>query len=493
MSNNKDYDIKVEGEKNSFDGGAIRYSKDKGRFDLIQEDVLEHLITDIELLIHTNSLKRISPYELIKSLGAGDYRNAIIQISCLKYNEIDPRGVFHTFYTANHHIIMRSFIKMLKDLAIHFQKGAEKYGERNCEKGIPLWSFRDSAMRHTCQFLLGEEDEPHHISAIWNCWLAEWTFLNHPERCHGTEHDISNDHKTCKQLNSARMFDKDYDVNKFKSVVQDFRNNFTSKAKEYKKSHNDASKVVSVKKRNLDGNNVIDKTTLDVLRSISDKFNVVIVTGHQTANDSDDKEKEQSNQEEVSKPDKETVFKNIKIFARDFVCDIGKIIHVHRFNLGCVDEFDRVESIKICDVIKCDHQFEFIKSLAITKIKEPGVKLLLIGDKPPWLPKVTYTKIRVYCFKLCSLITDVVDINDPELSKYLRPFLCGCLKILIDEFGTLAAKQWPSGNINDSFVIGSNNGTSKDTVKLVATGDIISVKDFEYFKNDNLLLKELYG
>ena len=67
---------------------------------------------------------------------------------------------------------------MFLDLAIHFQKGAEHYGERNCQKGIPLWSFKDSAMRHAAQAFAGKTDEPHIISVIWNCWMAEWTVVH---------------------------------------------------------------------------------------------------------------------------------------------------------------------------------------------------------------------------------------------------------------------------------------------------------------------------
>ena len=82
---------------------------------------------------------------------------------------------------------------MMCDLAIHFQKGAEKYGERNCEQGIPLWSFIDSGTRHTMQFLVGKEDAQPHISAIWNFWMAEWTCLKF-ERENGVKlEEVKND------------------------------------------------------------------------------------------------------------------------------------------------------------------------------------------------------------------------------------------------------------------------------------------------------------
>ena len=51
------------------------------------------------------------------------------------------------------------------------------------EKGIPLWSFRDSGLRHLCQWLDGKNDENHFIAAIWNFMMAMWTIEVHPERC----------------------------------------------------------------------------------------------------------------------------------------------------------------------------------------------------------------------------------------------------------------------------------------------------------------------
>jgi hypothetical protein len=53
-------------------------------------------------------------------------------------------------------------------LAIHYQKGSKKYGDRNWEKGIPLSRYYDSATRHLMEFWMGLDDENHLIAAIWN-------------------------------------------------------------------------------------------------------------------------------------------------------------------------------------------------------------------------------------------------------------------------------------------------------------------------------------
>ena len=56
----------------------------------------------------------------------------------------------------------------LKRLAKHYQNGATKYGDRNWEKGIPLCSYVDSAMRHLNNYLEGLRDEDHLAAAAWN-------------------------------------------------------------------------------------------------------------------------------------------------------------------------------------------------------------------------------------------------------------------------------------------------------------------------------------
>jgi hypothetical protein len=69
---------------------------------------------------------------------------------------------------------------MLKRLSILYERGAEKYtqkdqsgniissGERNWEKGGSFSRFLNSAIRHTMQYLEGHRDEDHLVQAIWN-------------------------------------------------------------------------------------------------------------------------------------------------------------------------------------------------------------------------------------------------------------------------------------------------------------------------------------
>ncbi|MCL5239266.1 MAG: DUF5664 domain-containing protein [Candidatus Marsarchaeota archaeon] len=56
----------------------------------------------------------------------------------------------------------------LRRLAIIYEKGAQKYGERNWEKGMPVSRFLDSALRHINQHIEGKRDEDHLAQAMWN-------------------------------------------------------------------------------------------------------------------------------------------------------------------------------------------------------------------------------------------------------------------------------------------------------------------------------------
>ncbi len=56
----------------------------------------------------------------------------------------------------------------LKRLAIHFENGAKKYGDRNWEKGQPLSRYLDSAIRHAFSFLGGDRSEDHLAAMAWN-------------------------------------------------------------------------------------------------------------------------------------------------------------------------------------------------------------------------------------------------------------------------------------------------------------------------------------
>lgn len=66
-------------------------------------------------------------------------------------------------------------------LSKHFEEGAEKYPERNWEKGIPVSKYMNSALRHIALYMDGQDDEDHLCAAGWNIMCAMWTEEKRPE------------------------------------------------------------------------------------------------------------------------------------------------------------------------------------------------------------------------------------------------------------------------------------------------------------------------
>ena len=75
---------------------------------------------------------------------------------------------------------LHGFAQMCMDLSVHYKNGALKYAERNWEKGLPIHSFIDSAIRHLCKEILGWTDEPHLIACAWNVVGALYTLETYP-------------------------------------------------------------------------------------------------------------------------------------------------------------------------------------------------------------------------------------------------------------------------------------------------------------------------
>ena len=58
--------------------------------------------------------------------------------------------------------------RAMREVAIHYEQGAVKYGENNYLKGIKLSVFLDSGIRHAFKVLEGLHDERHDRAAAWN-------------------------------------------------------------------------------------------------------------------------------------------------------------------------------------------------------------------------------------------------------------------------------------------------------------------------------------
>lgn len=66
-------------------------------------------------------------------------------------------------------------------LSKHYEHGAQKYGKWNYNKGIPVDSFIDSALRHIMKYLDGWDDEDHLAAAAFNILGAMEMEAHKPE------------------------------------------------------------------------------------------------------------------------------------------------------------------------------------------------------------------------------------------------------------------------------------------------------------------------
>jgi hypothetical protein len=62
----------------------------------------------------------------------------------------------------------------LERVAWHYTRGAEKYAERNWEKGIPSSRCLQSLLRHVVSLVLGRKDEDHLSAIVFNCLAIAW-------------------------------------------------------------------------------------------------------------------------------------------------------------------------------------------------------------------------------------------------------------------------------------------------------------------------------
>lgn len=79
----------------------------------------------------------------------------------------------------------RALIRVSK----HMEDACTHYPERNWEKGLPMHSMLDSAMRHLAKYMDGWTDEDHLCAAATNLLMAMWTEEERPSM-----QDIPNRH-----------------------------------------------------------------------------------------------------------------------------------------------------------------------------------------------------------------------------------------------------------------------------------------------------------
>ena len=71
----------------------------------------------------------------------------------------------------------------IRQVSIHCEEGAEKYGERNIDRGCPQFSLYSSGIRHMSKVIDPDENDPedtltHLRAAAWNILWALEQYVN---------------------------------------------------------------------------------------------------------------------------------------------------------------------------------------------------------------------------------------------------------------------------------------------------------------------------
>ena len=145
--------IKDTGERREFETGAVRDTPEgKGRCDLLPIDIVANIVPTNDVL------KDIAMYQLNK--GTKWLYKAILDFAAVNGWSVPT---------------------LVLEVAKHFEEGAEKYGEYNWQKGIPLHCYIDSGVRHYLKWVRGDIDENHDRAFVWNMLCALWTIEHKPD------------------------------------------------------------------------------------------------------------------------------------------------------------------------------------------------------------------------------------------------------------------------------------------------------------------------
>lgn len=143
------------GDRTQFDSGAVRDMRvGKGRCDLAPIEVMARMLerhdgksSVLDYLVYFNNTKQT--HFLIKALDAF---------------ALDTYGATEK----------EAYATMFLEVAKHFEEGALKYGPDNWRRGIPVYCYIDSAIRHYLKWLRGDKDEPHDRAFVWNLMCCIW-------------------------------------------------------------------------------------------------------------------------------------------------------------------------------------------------------------------------------------------------------------------------------------------------------------------------------
>ena len=142
--------IKDSGTRKLFESGAVRDMREgKGRCDLLPLDVVSRLMDRYR---HDNVIPFLAVF-------MDDHKTVHLYNALIEFSRISYKGSADT---------------MILEVAKHFEEGAKKYGEYNWQKGVPVYCYLDSAIRHYLKWCRGDRDENHDRAFVWNILCCIW-------------------------------------------------------------------------------------------------------------------------------------------------------------------------------------------------------------------------------------------------------------------------------------------------------------------------------
>lgn len=144
------------GELTTFETGAVRSDKNadgsrKGRCDLLPLESVSKCL-------------RANP---------ADYGDVGSPLDCIRRFQ-NSDDTTHLVLAVHAFTGYPNVISAILDVAIHYEEGAEKYGEDNWRKGLPINNYISSMVRHYLKWLRGDTDEHHDRAFVWNVLCCIW-------------------------------------------------------------------------------------------------------------------------------------------------------------------------------------------------------------------------------------------------------------------------------------------------------------------------------
>lgn len=180
--------IKDSGEKRTFETGSHRdMNVGKGRMDLLPaESVIEvyGVLTETEQGCDNTSHTRYLEESLVNIMYYFTGSNKKNHLAVAARAALIATGIFETLGSDSEETAVKGIPGYLayglKQVSMHYEAGAIKYGENNWKLGQPMSVLLDSGARHLTKAIGEIVDEPHCRAAGWNLLSAIWTEKNLP-------------------------------------------------------------------------------------------------------------------------------------------------------------------------------------------------------------------------------------------------------------------------------------------------------------------------